>query len=158
MSAYGIQVEPSGRAVIPALSSASLIIPEPWVQKGLCTETDPEMFFPEKGGSTRQAKSICGGCDVREQCLEYAMRTDERFGIWGGLSERERRQLRPKVERPMLTRTPQQEADLEQMVAENFANTQIADRLGVSAHTVMKWRRELGLPASRRRGSRRAVV
>ena len=60
----------------------------------LCAETDPEAFFPEKGGSTREAKRVCVRCDVRAECLEYALANDERFGIWGGLSERERRRIR----------------------------------------------------------------
>ncbi|MCF7547207.1 WhiB family transcriptional regulator [Pseudonocardia sp. WMMC193] len=67
---------------------------EDWRDRGLCAQTDPEAFFPEKGGSTREAKRICTGCEVRAECLEYAMTRDERFGIWGGLSERERRRLR----------------------------------------------------------------
>nr|WP_166755071.1 WhiB family transcriptional regulator [Modestobacter marinus] len=65
-----------------------------WQERALCAETDPEAFFPEKGGSTREAKRICTGCEVRVDCLEYALTMDERFGIWGGLSERERRRLR----------------------------------------------------------------
>jgi WhiB family transcriptional regulator, redox-sensing transcriptional regulator len=65
-----------------------------WQDRALCAETDPEAFFPEKGGSTREAKRICSGCEVRAQCLEYALAHDERFGIWGGLSERERRRLK----------------------------------------------------------------
>ena len=65
-----------------------------WQSDALCAQTDPEAFFPEKGGSTRDAKRICTSCDVRDQCLEYALQNDERFGIWGGLSERERRRLR----------------------------------------------------------------
>ena len=65
-----------------------------WQEQALCAETDPEAFFPEKGGSTREAKKICTGCEVKAQCLEYALANDERFGIWGGLSERERRRLR----------------------------------------------------------------
>ncbi|WP_309229797.1 MULTISPECIES: WhiB family transcriptional regulator [unclassified Blastococcus] len=67
---------------------------ESWRLSALCGETDPEAFFPEKGGSTRDAKRVCTGCDVRAECLEFALRNDERFGIWGGLSERERRRLR----------------------------------------------------------------
>jgi WhiB family redox-sensing transcriptional regulator len=67
---------------------------EEWQDRALCAETDPEAFFPEKGGSTREAKRICSGCEVRAQCLEYALAHDERFGIWGGLSERERRRLK----------------------------------------------------------------
>jgi WhiB family redox-sensing transcriptional regulator len=65
-----------------------------WQERALCAQTDPEAFFPEKGGSTREAKLICAGCEVRAECLEYALAFDERFGIWGGLSERERRRLK----------------------------------------------------------------
>ncbi|MBX3088755.1 MAG: WhiB family transcriptional regulator, partial [Cryobacterium sp.] len=62
--------------------------PLAWQADALCAQTDPEAFFPEKGGSTREAKKICASCEVRAQCLEYALKNDERFGIWGGLSER----------------------------------------------------------------------
>jgi WhiB family redox-sensing transcriptional regulator len=65
-----------------------------WQERALCAETDPEAFFPEKGGSTREAKRVCLSCEVRTECLEYALAHDERFGIWGGLSERERRRLK----------------------------------------------------------------
>lgn len=68
-----------------------------WQTDSLCAQTDPEAFFPEKGGSTRDAKKICTSCEVRNQCLEYALENDERFGIWGGLSERERRKLRKRA-------------------------------------------------------------
>jgi WhiB family redox-sensing transcriptional regulator len=68
-----------------------------WHERALCSQTDPEAFFPEKGGSTREAKKICVGCEVRSECLEYALEHDERFGIWGGLSERERRRLRRRA-------------------------------------------------------------
>ena len=65
-----------------------------WQDRALCAQTDPEAFFPEKGGSTREAKRVCRSCEVRTECLEYALEHDERFGIWGGLSERERRRLK----------------------------------------------------------------
>lgn len=76
------------------------LTPEPhphtssWREAGLCAQTDPEVFFPDKGGSTTSARAVCQSCDVRQQCLEYALAHDERFGIWGGLSERERRRLK----------------------------------------------------------------
>ena len=60
-------------------------------------EWHDEAFFPEKGGSTREAKRICESCEVRQECLEYALANDERFGIWGGLSEMERRRLRKRA-------------------------------------------------------------
>ena len=65
-----------------------------WHERALCAQTDPEAFFPEKGGSTREAKRVCASCEVRAECLTYALANDERFGIWGGLSERERRRLK----------------------------------------------------------------
>lgn len=68
-----------------------------WQGQALCAQTDPEAFFPEKGGSTREAKKVCLSCEVRVECLEYALAQDERFGIWGGLSERERRRLKKRA-------------------------------------------------------------
>ena len=68
-----------------------------WQGQGLSDQTDPEALFPEKGGSTREAKRICQACAVRDECLEYALLNDERFGIWGGLSERERRRLKRDI-------------------------------------------------------------
>ena len=67
-----------------------------WQDKALCAEVDPEIFFPEKGGSTLAPKAVCGCCEVRAECLEYALEHEDagRFGIWGGTSERERRLLR----------------------------------------------------------------
>ena len=64
-----------------------------WWFAGLCAQTDPELFFPEKGGSVREAKAVCAPCPVRAQCLAHALAHDERFGVWGGLSEPERRRL-----------------------------------------------------------------
>lgn len=78
------------------MSNALPVIPiaESWMDEAICAQTDPELFFPEKGGSTLSAKTICDGCQVVDECLDYALRHDERFGIWGGLSERERRKLK----------------------------------------------------------------
>ncbi len=58
-----------------------------------CLGVDPELFFPEQGASTREAKEVCRGCQVREECLESALQNNEKFGIWGGLSARERRRI-----------------------------------------------------------------
>ena len=65
-----------------------------WQDEANCLGVDPDLFFPERGASTREAKEVCRGCVVREDCLEYALANGEKFGIWGGLSERERRRLR----------------------------------------------------------------
>ena len=65
-----------------------------WQNRANCMGVDPELFFPERGASTREAKEVCRGCVVREDCLEYSLANGEKFGIWGGLSERERRRIR----------------------------------------------------------------
>ena len=65
-----------------------------WQGQANCLGVDPDLFFPERGASTREAKGVCRGCVVREECLEYALVNGEKFGIWGGLSERERRRIR----------------------------------------------------------------
>lgn len=65
-----------------------------WHESALCAQTDPEAFYPEKGGTTRPAKKVCQACPVQTECLEDALATDERFGIRGGLSERQRRALK----------------------------------------------------------------
>lgn len=98
-AAAEVELIPDAR---PYLSLVPDLAPEPvqlekdenWQERALCAQTDPEAFFPEKGGSTREAKRICQGCEVRDACLITALENDERFGIWGGLSERERRRLK----------------------------------------------------------------
>ncbi|MFD7966855.1 WhiB family transcriptional regulator [Streptomyces zaomyceticus] len=74
-----------------------LTAPEPdmtWQENALCAQAGPEFFFPAPGSSTREAKQLCGACEGRVACLEYALRNDERFGVWGGLSEKERFRLK----------------------------------------------------------------
>lgn len=73
----------------------------PIIQQGLtwqvgarCLEVDPEVFFPERGGSSKAARAVCNDCPVKVECLRYALANREQFGIWGGTSERERRRLR----------------------------------------------------------------
>lgn len=91
----GVVVE-GGAVVLPLRRDGRAPAPD-WKDRALCAETDPEAFFPEKGGSTREAKKVCISCDVRAECLDFALGNDERFGIWGGLSERERRRLKKRV-------------------------------------------------------------
>lgn len=65
-----------------------------WQSKANCMGVDPDLFFPERGASTKEAKEVCRGCVVKDECLEYALSNSEKFGIWGGMSERERRRVR----------------------------------------------------------------
>ena len=65
-----------------------------WQDEANCKGANADLFFPERGASTRSAKAICRECQVRPECLEFAIVTGEKFGIWGGMSERERRRVR----------------------------------------------------------------
>ncbi len=68
--------------------------PLTWKDRANCMGVDPDLFFPERGASTREAKEVCRGCVVLQDCLEFAIANGEKFGIWGGMSERERRRVR----------------------------------------------------------------
>lgn len=74
-----------------------------WMDHGLCVQVGPEAHYPEKGDPTTVAKRVCLGCPVRAECLDYALRHDERYGVWGGLSTRERRKLRRPTSAPAPT-------------------------------------------------------
>ena len=93
----GLSDDADDAAIILLFGGGDESGPLPWQERALCAQTDPEAFFPAKGGSTREAKRVCASCEVREECLEYALANDERFGIWGGLSERERRKLKRRA-------------------------------------------------------------
>lgn len=73
---------------------AEVLMPPEWTKKALCAEVDPNIFFPEIGEDVAKVKRICKACDVKEECLKFSLDNDERFGIWGGLSEINRRKLR----------------------------------------------------------------
>lgn len=74
----------------------SFLTPEPWMRDAACTDVDPDMFFPNRGDhyTAKKAREVCAGCPVAGDCLDYAMRTEQMLGVWGGLTERERRKLR----------------------------------------------------------------
>jgi WhiB family transcriptional regulator, redox-sensing transcriptional regulator len=65
-----------------------------WTERALCPQADPELFFPPKGNPGTEAKQICASCPVREECLAYAIKADEEFGIWGGPNRAERLHIR----------------------------------------------------------------
>ena len=81
-----------------------------WMRQAACADMNSDLFFSQRGASTDEAKAACRACPVRAECLAYAMNTGERFGIWGGLSERERRQLRRDRRRAAPTNSRQTDA------------------------------------------------
>lgn len=62
--------------------------------RALCAEVDSDIFFPAKGDSSMPAKSVCQSCEIRAECLAWALENGEEHGVWGGLSPDERRRLR----------------------------------------------------------------
>lgn len=82
---------------IPLVEYELIAEREDWMQDGACRGVDPEMFFPTRGGDSATAKKVCEGCPVKDECLDYALRTCQKYGVWGGVSERERRALRKEA-------------------------------------------------------------
>jgi WhiB family transcriptional regulator, redox-sensing transcriptional regulator len=80
------------RAARPARGPAFLP-PPTWMRDAACAATDPELFFPDSRSPASEAKEICASCPVRPECLEYSLAAAEEFGVWGGLTEKERRKL-----------------------------------------------------------------
>lgn len=66
---------------------------EKWTEQARCREVDSELFFPDRGSSTRQAKSVCANCEVKAECLAYAMLHRIGPGVWGGTSDFDRRKM-----------------------------------------------------------------
>jgi WhiB family redox-sensing transcriptional regulator len=64
---------------------------EPWQDRANCIGTDPEVFFPKIGKRSEEAQEVCSHCPVTAQCLEYAIAHNDRYGVWGGLSEADRK-------------------------------------------------------------------
>ncbi len=64
-----------------------------WMDSGLCAQTDPELFFPDKGGSTKTSKGLCRKCPVIDPCLDFAMADENTLGVWGGTSTRDRMRM-----------------------------------------------------------------
>jgi|TARA_B100000749_G_C18391579_1_gene450481 WhiB family redox-sensing transcriptional regulator len=87
-------VQASGKAAVTMGIIAKPNLDTDWKDYSNCLGVDPDLFFPERGASTREAKEVCRSCVVQNDCLEYALQNGEKFGIWGGMSERERRRIR----------------------------------------------------------------
>lgn len=129
-----------------------------WMPDGLCTQSDPDEWYPDKGGSTYQAKQICRRCPVRQQCLDYALTTQQGHGVWGGYSERERRRLRSGETIAPVIRKPGQDLpkrrneirdERAELYRQGLTYRQMADTLGVSYDTIRQWASANGLRPNR---------
>jgi WhiB family redox-sensing transcriptional regulator len=121
------------------VTTGAFVVPadQLWKRRAVCAQTDPEAFFPEKGYSARAAKAMCARCEVRPECLDYALDHDERFGVWGGLSERQRRPLHGAE------RDDGDDAGFPAMYAElryhcGLSDCHIANRLGIQNLSLLR--------------------
>lgn len=96
-----------------------------WQGDALCAQSDPELFFPEKGGSPIPAKKICGSCEVATECLSFALANGERFGIWGGLTAKERNLFR-RVSAPSQKTAARERRDLQVMKLRAFGRSAVS--------------------------------
>ncbi len=87
-----------------------------WVEEGVCASVDPEVWFPPQGGNHADAKRVCGRCPVAQECLDYALATDEEYGVWGGASRLDRERMAagaiPPVPPPWRKEDKAHEADV----------------------------------------------
>lgn len=70
-----------------------------WYEHAECRGAPAAVFYPTQGESTAPAKAVCARCPVSVECLAWALDHGEKFGVWGGTSERERRRMRKDWER-----------------------------------------------------------
>ena len=127
----------------------NIIAPPAWTTDALCAQVDPDLFYPETGAPNRDAKQVCAGCNVRAECLAYALANRERFGVWGGTTERERRRLR-RAGGPG-GRASDRRTGVVRQLATTLTDPEIAARLGCSARTVLRIRGAAGIPPARNR-------
>ncbi len=109
-----------------------------WKDEALCAQTAPDAFFPDKGGTTRDARKICAVCPVAEQCLQYAIANRETVGIWGGKTSHQLRKLIPRENHPVgVTRTA-----VARMKADGWTADEIAGELQLSVRHIERVLRE----------------
>lgn len=120
-----------------------------FLAEGLCAQTDPEAFFPTNGVNAREAKAICRACPVIEACREHALSAPEPYGVWGGLSERERTALRRAQgrARAISERGKATRAAVARLARQGRTKSEIGRALKLSGTTVNAYLTEAGLTA-----------
>jgi WhiB family redox-sensing transcriptional regulator len=113
-----------------------------WRTNAACQYVDTDLHFPIANTpgwrkQTQEAKQVCGGCPVREVCLEWALKTGQTAGVWGGKSARQRKEMhRPKA--TYLDKCLSQQAWIEKQIARGVSQNEIARRLGVNKTAMSK--------------------
>jgi WhiB family redox-sensing transcriptional regulator len=118
--------------------------PHPWMSDAACAQVGTDVFFPEKGDPATDARAVCETCDVRLQCLNYALANDEQHGVWGGLTTTQRKALRRRQGLPA-TSTGINHDRLRALHKQGLTGPQIASRMGCSDRAVTRALGKLGL-------------
>lgn len=119
--------------------------PDAWRERAACRGMDPALFFPEQGEHTDEAKAVCDGCCVREFCLEDGVA--ERHGIWGGLSERQRRRLGRRRLTALQRLRMERDERVRHLTDRGYSVAVVAGNVGVSEHVVHDILARLGIPS-----------
>lgn len=111
-----------------------VIRPPSWQTQARCAHVeDPDIFYPERGQSVRAARELCFKCPVRQQCLEFAVEERIDYGVWGGMSKRERKRWalqngkeQPELERALVFASPERLEKMLRFVRSRYASRQLA--------------------------------
>lgn len=129
-----------------------------WMADAECKQSDPELFYPDTGHSSRDGRAVCARCPVEAECLAYAIEHHERYGVWGGMSERQRRHMREiggrsikrtqtnAREQPWHQWGPDKRESVVRRLAATLTDAQIGARLGCHRKTVLAFRTATGIP------------
>lgn len=115
-----------------------------WQDDALCAQTNPEAFFPERGNGEKEAKAICARCPVVEECLAYALKHREDKGIWGGLTENERknvsqpRRKAPRKPKPQLSDRMVRDQKILQLNNDGVSAKELAERFGLGIRSIYR--------------------
>jgi len=111
-----------------------------WKLDGLCNEIGVEWFYPETGENATVAKKICEKCPVIAECLAYALKHDEQYGVWGGKSPTQRDRLRSTRRNGRSDGVKERQLEAYRMLDSGVSAVEVAKRMGVSARTVERWK------------------
>jgi WhiB family redox-sensing transcriptional regulator len=106
-----------------------------WRELAACRGAELNLFFPGRGESAGPARRVCAGCPVRQPCLDYAITNRISHGIWGGLTERERRALRTSYLRAVRR---ERDRDVSAAAAAGYTAAAIGRSFGLSRTSVTR--------------------
>lgn len=83
--------------MVAGMDDPGTVLSLAWTLEAACLGCPPELFFPSRGEPSKDAQAVCAGCPVQQECLEYAIVTGRRHGVWGGRSGKDLREMRRRL-------------------------------------------------------------